>query len=174
MKYLILMTMVVIGLGCKKPEESGLSSQAETGSDFLWCKVNGAPHLYKGKPTMLHHDGVHVYQLKFADSSSTIEVFADNSRSYSDAIDMHINVTNEIAHVPLTNNKYKIVDNHPYRYSQYIDSSYQTYWVDSSRSNMIFTSFDNNIAAGTFEYHGFNKDSDTVHITEGFFNIVRE
>ncbi|MCD6065065.1 MAG: hypothetical protein K0R82_2976 [Flavipsychrobacter sp.] len=124
---------------------------------------------------MLHHDGVHVYQLKFADSSRTVEIYADGTELYRDGIDMHINVTSETANIPLTNKKYKISDNHPYRYSQYnIDSSYKTYWVDSTRSYMIFTRFDNTVGAGTFEYHGFDKNNDTVHITEGFFDIVRE
>lgn len=166
-------------LACKKPtndpaKDPEKPQQTQTGADILWCKVNGTPHLYKVKPTTFKDNGVHAYQLKFADSSVVIEIFANDSK-YGDGLDMYINVTGESTKTPSTNTNYKISDNHPHRYSDYYKSDgSDSYKVDSNSSYITFTRFDNTVAAGTFEYHGFNKNNDTVHITDGFFDIVRE
>lgn len=180
MKKIAFIALAILSmLACKKPtndptKDPEKPQQTQTGADILWCRVNGTPQLYKGKPTAIRHNGVHAYKQKYADSSVFIIIRGEDSK-YSDGLDMCINVTLEAANTPVVNKKYRIADGLPYIYSQYYTiNDNKAYRVDSNSSHIIFTRFDETVAAGTFEYHGINKDNALIHITEGFFDIVRE
>ena len=179
LSFILLITLFSL-TACKKDKKDTDNTpekpaQTQTGVNILWCKVNGEAHEYRHKKTYMNDNGVNYLIPHFPDGRMAIQVIADD-RKYNDMLNLVVNVVSELnmGNIPILNHQYMIVNQPPWRYSYYATGNGNNeYWVDSTISTMAFTRFDDEVVSGTFEYHGVNDNNDTVHITEGFFDMKR-
>lgn len=164
--------LAVITSSCKKINPK----PTQTGSDTVWFRLNGEEHKYVGKPNAINGWGTYVIY-PYPDSNSKVGFdmtgIANSHGDYDDRITIFSWLPSS---GPALNTAYRIVNwvYNDYSFYYYSKLSGSNYNVDTARSFITFTRFDNNVIAGKFIFYGYDLSNNKVAITESYFDIARE
>lgn len=173
----LVLFSVLLVVSCKKRKEDEKDKRptpTQTGRNILWCKVNGSVHEYNTLSTWNSPDGVFAaIHYFFKDKGFSISAGSSEYNDYM--LFIVLPRSEDTMQVKLqVGQAYNIV-NHSEQNSYYRIGSYNAYQSDTGRSALVFSRFDENIVSGTFEFHGYNSATkDSIHLTEGFFDILRQ
>jgi hypothetical protein len=172
---MLVLGFFLFSLGCKKtfeepvvPTKPQMPTRTESGANVVAFKLNTIVHIYKGKPTYFHEDGVRFGKYQVG-ADLFIKVNADNSKEYKDNISMFIYTLE-----PEIGKEYSF-------YTSETSKHYGEYMIGENK-NSIFTTRDNSgyikfsrydsiVAAGIFGFKAYSPEEKMVEITEGFFDI---
>lgn len=149
----------------------------EEGKNTFTFKRDGKVHVYKSKFTgPWDEHGFHVGPYK-ANEKYYVKLTARDGNTWDDHLQILVQMNNETNQFvkPDLNRVYHIADDYPSFYIDYKkgDQEDDTHFLPiSEKCTVIFTRYDDSIAAGRFEYHGKNKRGEEISLTEGQFDVT--
>lgn len=168
MKITVLLFCALLLIGsCGKTEDSA-PTPTQTGNNTVFCIINGTTFIFHGIPTTAYYHGV-----KIADKTSSLGgyfISAVNSGNSYNYLTFGIRTTK--AEPGMSYNPASWWEGGVYisHYIQEENGIEVEYLFDSTNSYIHITRFDNDVAAGTFEFHGMS-GTKHIDIINGFFDI---